>query len=416
MKFADPALVMERDNIQLGNNTGWLWQMLCGLGVVCLVLTFIGGLGQDAFATKIALHSYLIGVAAAVGLPLGSLGFVMIFHQTNAGWVATLRRTFENYMSLVWVAALLFAGLAALQVFALMGDKGVYLWSWMDAKHVAGDPVYEWKKPFLNVPFFIVRVIAYFGVWGLLSFFLFNWSTRQDVDGDRMHTFRARKLSSIGLLLFAFTTAFAAFDWMMSLDYHWFSTMFGVWFFAGNAVSTIAAVSLALILLRSFGRLHGAFTQEHLHDMGKLLFAFTVFWAYISFSQYFLIWYANIPEETAFFLDRKTGSFSTLSWVLPICHFIIPFLWLLPRPGRRSMMHVGIAAAWILVMHVMDLYFVIRPEAGEFKQSTLWLEIVGIAGPILVLAGMFIRQLSKNPLVAVHDPRLSEALEHKNYV
>lgn len=415
MSTVDPAMIMAKDNIYLSpDSSGWFWRLSAGLGVIFIALTVVGGLTAGGEAAKVALHAYHIGFLATVGLSIGALGFVMIFHQTNAGWVASIRRQFENMMSLVWVPAILCAGLILLQW--AVWNKHVFLFPWMDAEHVAGDPLYEHKKGFLNLPFFGIRAVVYFAVWFVLAGLLYNFSVRQDHDGDRWHTAAARKLSAIGLPLFAFTTAFAAFDWLMSLDYHWFSTMFGVWFFAGNAVSCVALVTLVLIMLRANGRMHGAFTHEHLHDMGKLLFAFTVFWAYISFSQYFLIWYADLPEETGFFITRKTESYGILSWALPIGHFIVPFLWLLPRPGRRKMMHVGVACVWILLMHLVDLYFVVRPEAGQFDQKIVWIDIVGVLGPVLLFVGALARQIGRGPLVPLKDPRLHEALEHKNYV
>ncbi len=417
MSAVDTNVVLSRDNITIGEGGNWLAPLLTGLGAVFIVLTFVAALMSGKEAATIALHCYHVGFLASLGMSLGALGFVMIFHQTNAGWVASVRRQFENVMSLVWVGGLLFLGMVLLQVVLWFGDKGVYLFPWMNAAYVEGDVLYNHKKLYLNQPFFWIRAAIYFLVWLILSLTLFNLSRRQDEDGDRWHTAKARKISSVGLLLFAFTTAFASFDWMMSIDHHWFSTMFGVYFFAGNAVACMAIVTLVLIVLRFLGRLHGAFTTEHLHDMSKLLFAFTVFWAYISFSQYFLIWYANIPEETMWFIARKNDpSWGVLAWVLPICHFIVPFLWLLPRPGRRSFFHVAVACVWLLVLHLVDLYFVVRPQAGDFNPSLAWVDVLGVLGPVLVFVGVLARQIARGPLVAVKDPRLGEALEHKNYV
>jgi hypothetical protein len=302
----------------------------------------------------------------------------------------------------------------------LLTGKGIYLWDWMNTAYVQGDLLYEHKKGFLNVPFFAIRCVVYFAVWLLLAQGLGSLSLQQDLDGDRWRTARARTLSAPGLLLFAFTFAFAGFDWMMTLDFHWFSTMFGVYFFAGNMVATLALGTLVLLTLRGFGRLHGAFTDEHLHDLAKLMFAFTVFWAYISFSQYFLIWYANIPEETAWMLRRKEGPWEWLSWLLPIGHFIVPFLLLLPRPMRRSRRFVAVMAAWLIAMHLFDLYWAIRPEAkvkGEVDViGPMALDAVAILGPVLFFLGMLVRRVGRVPLIPLKDPRLAEGLAHKNYV
>ena len=283
----DTQMVLSAENIALPENSGRTLSMgLLGLGAVLIGATFLAALMGDATQASVALFAFHTGFLITLGFSLGSLGLVMILHQVNAGWSATSRRQFENMMSLIWVSGILFVLEVVLQLF-LNGAKHVYLFGWMDTEHVAGDVLYEHKKGFLNAPFFYIRAVVYFAIWLGLARALWYYSTQQDQDGDKWHTAHARKLSSVGLLLFAFTTAFAGFDWIMSLDYHWFSTMLGVYFFSGNMVACLALGTLVLILLRSFGRLHVAFTEEHLHDLAKLVFAFMVFWSYISFSQYF---------------------------------------------------------------------------------------------------------------------------------
>lgn len=415
----DMKMVLARDNVELPVGAGrGLSGALIVAGVVAIGLTLLTAFTGSRETATIALHGYHTGVMAAIGFSVAAMGFVMILHQTNAGWSATIRRQFENIMSQVWVGGLLFVvGI----VFAVLmsASKGIYLWDWMDSALVQGDQLYEHKSGYLNVPFFAVRCVLYFLIWLLLSQALWSFSTKQDTDGDRWHTAAARKLSAPGLLLFAFTTAFAAFDWMMTLDYHWFSTMFGVYFFAGSMVSCLALGALILITLRTFGRLHGAFTDEHLHDLSKIIFAFTVFWAYISFSQYFLIWYANIPEETAWMLKRKTGPWEWLSWTLPIGHFIIPFIILLPRPVRRSRSMVAFMCVWLIVLHLLDLYWAIRPEArfkGEGVLGPALIDLLAVTGPVLVFLGFVIRKVGSGPLIPLKDPRLNEGLSHKNYV
>ena len=416
----DISKVLSRDNVYLPEGTGKAVSGgLVGLGIGLIALTFVAGLAGDKTTAKVAMHAYHAGFLAALGIPLSALGFVMILHAVNAGWSATVRRQFENLMSLLPFTAALFAGSVVMQL-VYSQVKGAYLWDWMDASYVQGDLLYAHKQAFLNQPFFFVRAAVYFIVWVSLAFALWQRSTMQDEDGDKWHTAKARGLSAPGLLLFAFTTAFAGFDWAMTLDFHWFSTMFGVYFFAANTVACIATVTLIMILLRSFGRLHVAFTDEHLHDLSKLLFAFTVFWAYISFSQYFLIWYANIPEETAWMMRRKEGPWEWLSWLLPIGHFIVPFLFLLPRPIRRTRGLIALACVWILVMHLFDLYWVIRPEVKGAEVGTLvgptWIDPLGVLGPFLILVGLIVRKVGSGPLIPLKDPRLPEAFKHKNYV
>lgn len=419
MSSVSPVIVqraMERENIALPHGSAAVLRFGClGVGLALIAATFWAGWSGDAQTAKIALHSYHIGFVYALGLALGAMGFVMIFQQTNAGWSATVRRQFENVMGSIWAPLGLFAFLVVMQA-AFMGrfkDQDAFLFNWMNTAKYGEDHLLMKKAGYLNVQFFVVRAVVYFVVWVGLAGALYHFSRRQDDDGDKWHTFRARKLSSVGLIAFAFTTAFAGFDWLMSLDFHWYSTMFGVYFFAGNAVSSVALVTLILVMLRKFGRLVGCYTPEHQHDMSKLLFAFTVFWAYIGFSQYFLIWYANIPEETAYYIARKQGPWEYLSWALPIGHFILPFLFLLPKPRRKSMTWVALWSVWMLVMHAMDLFYVVRPEAGDHFH---WADATGIIGPILVMLGFVIQRVVNNPLIPTRDPRLLEALGHKNYV
>jgi hypothetical protein len=418
--------VLSEENISFSKGAGrGVSLLLMALGAVLIGLTLIGGLSGDAAAAKVALHAYHVGFLVTLGVPLGAMAIVMILNVTNSGWSASVKRQFENAMFMLWLPAVLFVGEIVLWLVLSGKHDGIYLWKWMNPDYIAGDIIYQKKAPYLNTTFFYIRAAVYFGVWLLLSMGLWGLSTRQDSDGNKWHTVSARRLSSVGLLLFAFTTAFASFDWIMSLDHHWFSTMMPVWFFAGNMVSGFATVILIMLFVRYFGRMHVLFTNEHLHDLGKLLFGFTVFWAYISFSQYFLIWYANIPEETAYFMRRKTPGtiWETLSFVIPICHFIVPFVWLMARPARRSPLAVGIACVWLLGCHVIDMFWMVRPEAMMHTDTAhhasidpSWIDAVGIGGPVLLFVGLLIAKVASGVLLAKNDPRLPEALHHKNYI
>jgi len=422
----DLTRVFERDNIRFRDSAGSLASgVMIGVGVLFVLLTIGGGLGGDATAKSVALHAFFVGAIVALGFPLGALVFHMICNVTNAGWTALLRRQFENMMSLTWLGCLfvlaafllqaLFVNVADVTTDKTAGIYAPFLWNWMDPSYVEGDVLYDVKKPFLNLPLFLILSFVYASVFIGLSRVLCGIAKRQDEDASRWHTLTMGRLSTIGLVLYAFATMFAAFHWIMSLDFHWFSTMYGVYFFVGNLVSALALLTIVFITLRFFGKLNGAFTDEHLHDMSKFLFGFIVFWAYIGFSQYFLIWYANIPEETAYFNMRREN-WTGLSFLLPIGHFIVPFFVLLPRPARRNTAVVFVVACWMVFMHIVDVFWNIRAEAKQAIPGFSWLDVVGILGPVLIFGGLLVRKIVSQPLVPLHDPRTTEALSHKNYV
>lgn len=416
---------LEKENVFLSEGAGsGLWKGLAGLGAIATAIAVIGGFTGGDTGAKIALHALHTGFSLSVMLPVTALCFVMILNVTKSGWSATIRRQLENMMTLIWVPALMFVGILVLQFVYTGAYDGEpkyapYLWEWMNGAYVEGDSLYALKQPFLNLPFFIIRALVYFGLWAVLAFLLSNESKSQDSDADKWRTVSALKVSAIGLPILAFATAFAGFDWMMGLDFHWFSTMLGVHFFASGLVSSLCVLALTLIVLRGLGKLHGCFTEEHMHDLGKLIFGFNVFWAYIAFSQYFLIWYADIPEETTFFVIRKSGDWQWVSWAVPIVHFVIPFLLLLPRPSKRNGMILGTGCVIILLGQILDTWWMVRPEVvtpeGN-RPGFHWIDIVGIAGPLMILLGFYVRNIISGPLIPLNDPRQPQALKHVNNV
>lgn len=413
---ADKSRLLERDNTAFPEGSGrMLSAVLMAVGAIATLVTlfFIFFSPDDKpLIGRQALASYHIGFLFTLGISLGAMVFVMILHQTNAGWSALVRRQVEHLMKIIWLPALLSLPVL-LSVFIAPGK----LWKWMDPSYVAGDVVYEKKEAYLNVPFFVIRFVFYFAIWLWLSAKLYGYSRRQDETGDKWLSAKARRMSSYGLLLFAITSAFAGIDWLMTLDYHWFSTMFGVYFFAGNIAAALGVVVLVLLALRRAGRLQGLVTVEHFHDLAKLMFGFTVFWAYIGFSQYFLIWYGNIPEETAWFVRRREDGWMAYSIWLVIGRFIAPFLILMPRPCRRNLRIVGVMAALMVFMHIFDLFWMVRPQVyGEQAIHFNLLDAVAISGPALLFFGLLVRQIVSAPLAPLKDPRLDESIEHKNYV
>lgn len=407
---------MATDNIHLPENRlRGLSRVLIGLGIGGLIATIAGAVVYSNI--KHALAAYLVGTLCVTAISLGGLFWTMIFHQVNAGWSATVRRQFENLM----MNLPLCMGFVFIFLVAEIATGGTLL-TWMGVDHHTNHLMHH-KRPWLNEPFLVVRFIIFAGVLTFLANRLWRFSTEQDRTGDRFLTLKARKTSAGGLLAFALVTAFFAFDYVMALDYRFFSTMFGVYYFASTTFSSLVVVLLITGLIRLGGRLTGAVSNEHVHDLGKLTFGFTVFWAYIAFSQYFLIWYSNIPEESAWFVYRKQGGWENLAAILAIGHFIIPFLILLLRPVKRHPAGVAAVGIWLLAMLVLDMVWVIRPmvyvgiPAAEIPGAERWwVDVAGILGVACVWAGVLASRIGRGPLVPLKDPRLPEALEHRNWV
>ncbi len=383
------------------------------VGIVGLVVAVLGANTTGEHGKGHALAAYHVGFLYSLGLALGCLGFTMILQQFNAGWSAAVRRQAENVASLIPVVLLLFIPVVVLEVFVFHGK----LFHWMHEGVGESDPVLQKKAGYLNVGRWLAFAALYFIIWTVLATKLRGYSVRQDATGDKWLTARARRMSSYGLLLFALSTAFASFDWLMTMDPHWFSTMFGVYFFAGSIMSAIALIIIVLGLLKMNGKLEGVVTAEHFHDLGKLLLSFTIFWAYITFCQYFLIWYSNIPEETAFYNLRQSHGYEKLGLILCFGHFLIPFVILLFRQVKRNYKLLMLVAAWQLVMHAIDLLYMVRPIVHGVDFGThIWLDILGLLGPLCIFLGFVAWRVGTAALVPLKDPRLPETLEHKNYV
>lgn len=374
--------------------------LAAGLGfATALALGALSGQGWRGF-----FFAYLHAWAFFASIALGALFFVMLQHLTNAGWSVVVRRLAEAIASSLPLLAVLFLPIA-------VGVGELYHWS--HPEEVAADPLLQWKSGYLNVPFFLVRCVVYLGVWTWLARFFIGRSLAQDASGDLAHTLAMRRRAAPGMFLFAFTVTFAAFDLLMSLDPHWYSTMLGVYYFAGAAVGFFATLIVFTYVVQRVGLLRHVITREHYHDLGKLLFAFTVFWAYISFSQFMLMWYANIPEETLFYLHRQEHGWGWLGLVLVFGHFLLPFLVLLSRGPKRRKGALAAAAGWLLVMHWLDLYWFIIPVQSEHAALN-WASLaltVGFSGALI--AGLLHRVRAAS-LVPEKDPRLAESLTFEN--
>ena len=397
----------------LGESSLWLppdhpWRRLPGFGLALATVGLGGSLafGLASPAARPQLwHSWLVGSLFVSSVALGALFFVLVHHATQAGWSVVVRRLAENAMATLPWLALLFVPL-------LLDLGNLFPWSRADA--AAGDPLLAHKQPYLNVPFFVLRTALYFAVWSALAIWFGRLSRLQDRTGDPELTRRMRRASAPGLLLFALTVTFASFDWLMSLQPNWYSTIFGVYFFSGSMVAFFAFLSQVAIAARRAGLLAEVISPEHLHDLGKLLFAFVAFWAYIGFSQFFLIWYGNLPEETVFFAARLAGSWRQASVLLALGHFVAPFFFLLPRTIKRNTSALAAGAAWMLLMHLLDLYWLVMPNLHPAGMAPSLLDAAALIGSSGAFLAAFGWSLRRQALVPLRDPRLPESLLFEN--
>ena len=279
----------------------------------------------------------------------------------------------------------------------------------------------EKKAGYLNKGFFIARIVIYFAAWLFLALRYFGLSTAQDTSKDPALTRKAQSLAPIATIMFGLTLTFAAFDWIMSLEPSWFSTIFGVTIFAGSVVTIFATLIVVTMALKDDGLLKGAVTVEHFHDLGKLLFGFLVFWAYVSFSQFMLIWYAALPEETTFYhhrWDSVSGGENTpwaqVSLLIVVAHFVVPFFLLLSRNVKRRIPALRIGAVWLLVMHVVEMYWLVMPNYKEGVFEVSWMDFACLAGVLGVYLAVVFQKMTKYPLIPVGDPRLSRSLAFEN--
>lgn len=427
----DRRTLLRPGNITMSNSKG------LGLGIVVAGFLAAGvglGLATAMGATmRQGLASLHVGAMAMLGVCLSATLFVMIFHLLNAGWTSTLRRQFENVMSLTpWVYGLVLVVVAidlvmkgqlfafmdpAFQSDHLLHKKWSYFFLPASIPHAAPGQEAHFVLPF----FWLVRAALYLIFWTWLTRRLMKLSVEQDKTGDAWLSAKARRTSAWGVPVFALTFAFAGFDFLMSLDFRYFSTMWGVYYFAGSTFAMFGVMAVLFRVLRSRGKLEGVVTSEHNHDLGKLLFSFTVFWAYIGFSQYFLTWYSNMPEETHFFIFRSIGLWRPLGIFLIVGHFIIPFLFLLSRHVKMNGSLLAIGGGWAAMCHVADMFWIVRPMPftsahGASGFGSPVVDVLAIGGAVLVFVGLLVRQVTSGPLVAVHEPYLNEGLVHKNYV
>ena len=344
-------------------------------------------------------RSYLVAYLFWIGIVLGGVAIVMLHHLVGGGWGFLIRRALESSFHTIPL-------LGVLLIPILFGMPDLYLWARPEA--VAGDEVLQHKSAYLNVGAFVVRGAIYFLIWGVIAYLLGKWSLQQDETGDPSLNRRMRRLSAPGLAVMGLTITFASVDWVMSLDPHWFSTIYGFLFIAGDVLSTLAFGVCTVYLLGHKKPLSDYFTRDRLHDIGNLMLAFVMLWAYIAFSQYLIIWSGNLPEETTWYVRRSGSGWVLIAVVLILFHFALPFVLLLSRKLKRGAGTLVGVAVMVLLMRLVDLYWQVAPTFSEDEVRLHWMDFltpVAIGGLWLAV---FAWRLKDKPLVPIHDPDLAE--------
>ncbi len=368
-----------------------------GAGFVGIALSLIGLFVN----TEQFFFSYLTSFTFIASLSLGALFFVMLQHITRSGWSVVLRRIPETMsFQLLWLGLLFVPILFGLE----------FLYEWTRPELIATDELIQHKQPFLNIPFFIVRNVIYFSVWAFLAYKLYRNSVTMDREANHALDRQQRVISAPGILVFAFTVAFASFDWLMSMDSGWFSTMFGIYYFAMSFQSVLAVVLLLVIYLLGKGLLTSTINRSHIHDMAALLFGFSVFYAYIAFSQFLLIYYANFPKEILWFYYRFEGSWIFLAYLFLIGRFVIPFVLLLGKKAKTNHKLLVGVSLWIVLLQFLEMYWIVMPILHKGAITFHWLDLTLLVAFFGVSAGLFFRQFARHSMVPKNDPLLAESL------
>jgi len=367
------------------------------VGIVFLVI-FIAGVFIDR---RQFFQSYLIGWTFWTGIAVGSIALLMLQHLTGGGWGLVIRRVLEASTRTLPVMAILFLPV-------ILGAHSIYH-EWMDHEALEQHPVVQFKSRYLNLPFFSVRAVVYFGVWLALMFFLNKWSLAQDRTADNRYTKNMRMLSGPGMVALIFTVTFASIDWYMSLEPEWFSTIYGFIYVAAWSLSALAFVIAVMARLAADEPMRRIVAPLHFHDLGKLLLALVMLWAYFAFSQYLIIWSGNLPEEIGWYLRRIHGAWGALIIVIGILHFAAPFLFLLSRSLKRNPRRLALIAMLIIAMRMTDLLWMLAP-AFEHRMWIL-MDIAALLGFGGVWLALFTWQLGKRSLIPINDPQFESTVE-----
>ena len=344
-------------------------------------------------------RAYLVGWTFWTGIAVGSLALLMLQHLTGGGWGLVIRRVLEAATRTLPFMAVLFIPI-------VLGSH--WLYEWTHHEELAQHPAVQFKSPYLNLPFFIVRAIVYFGVWLALAFFLNRWSLLQDRTAEARYTTNMRLLSGPGMVALIFAVTFASVDWYMSLEPEWFSTIYGFIFVASWSLSALAFVIAVMATLADEEPLRRIVQPLHFQDLGKLLLALVMLWAYFAFSQYLIIWSGNLPEEIVYYLERIRGVWGALIILIALLHFAAPFLFLLSRELKRSPRRLMLVALLVIVMRMIDLLWMLVPA---FKgHNWVWLDVIAWLGFGGLWLGLFAWQLSKRALIPINDPQFESVM------
>lgn len=347
---------------------------------------------------KQAFQAYLIGWTFWTGIAVGSLALLMLQHLTGGGWGFVIRRSLEAATRTLPFMAILFVPI-------ILGAHDVYH-HWLEPE----EAIVKFKTPYLNLQFFIVRAVIYFGAWIALAFFLNKWSLAQDRTADNTYTKNMRLLSGPGMVLLIFTVTFASVDWYMSLEPEWFSTIYGFIWVAAWTLSALAFVIAVMANLSKEEPMKRIVAPLHFHDLGKLLLALVMLWSYFAFSQYLIIWSGNLPEETGYYIHRTHGAWGAVIILIGILHFAAPFLFLLSRNFKRNPGRLVLVAGLILLMRMVDLLWMLVPAFKE-EHRWIWLDVIALLGFGGGWLALFTWQLSKRPLIPINDPQFESVME-----
>jgi hypothetical protein len=371
------------------------------VGGVALGACVLGALlGAEHF-----FRSYLLAVVFWSGIPLGGLAVLALQHLTGGAWGLVIRRPLESATRTLPFLALLFLPL-------FLGLHQLYEWTHVEA--VARDPVLSHKSAYLNVPFQALRLALYFGAWIAVAHYLNKWSLEQDRTGDERITRKFQLLSSGALVLYALTVTFWSVDWVMSIEPHWFSTIYGVLFMIGQALAALAFVVAVLVLLARRPPLSEIVAPGHYHDLGKLLLAFVMLWAYVNFSQFLIVWSGNLPEEVPWYLARLRGGWGIVALALVLFHFSLPFVLLLSRGTKRNPRALATVAGLIVAMRFVDALWLILPAFSRADFRLHWMDLAAPIGVGGLWIAVFAHHLKTRAILPFNDPRFAEAVERRH--